>query len=362
MLTIRSSRFQARSCRSALLALSSLLSLLLLFRLDSNPILLPQVRQLLSRSFLAVSNVIGCKCTRGARPSERSLSSYGKSPNPSGWRLIDYVQGPRAHLVHSVEKGKLDHLSRLSRAIIPNRPTHAYKAPNISLRFNRGRKMPNADESKYTIITGQYETGTQEQKGAISRVLGPDQTEYKYKVYFYWYNVIHELGHAILHFNQHDELHHVEEELVANDFAVAYWSHYGEDPKINALRDIVQSSIPRLDRPAPAGMDYIAYARANWGKEELFTFSNYGWFQFSSVLDSLRNQKPLASMLRIMSHNNIDPQPKQVLSYDIDQQKIPLKIVEDATLILRKWGITLPSLPHLMVHDPYRHGISTVGY
>jgi hypothetical protein len=232
----------------------------------------------------------------------------------------------------------------------------------MALYFNRGTNMQNIDESKYTIITGKYETGAQEQKEAISHVLGPDQIEHKYKIYFYWYNVIHELGHAILHFNQHDELHHVEEELVANDFAVAYWSYYGEDSKINALKDIVQNSISQLDRPAPAGLDYIAYARANWGKKDLFTFNNYGWFQFSCVSDFLRNHKPLASMLSIMSHNTINPQPKETLCYDINEEGIPLKIVQDATLILRKWGITLPSIPHLMVDDPYRHGISTVGY
>jgi hypothetical protein len=32
------------------------------------------------------------------------------------------------------------------------------------------------------------------------------------------------------------------------------------------------------------------------------------------------------------------------------------------TRIVRTWGVHLPPLPHLMVDDPYRHGVSTVGY
>lgn len=222
--------------------------------------------------------------------------------------------------------------------------------------------MQDIDTGKYTIITGKYETGTHEQKNVIAEMLGADETDYKYKIYFFWYNVIHELGHAILHFNQHKQLNDFEEEPIVNDFAVAFWSYYGEDSKFRALKEIVIDAITRFTCPAPVGMDYMTYAKENWGKEELFTFNNYGWFQFSCVLDSLNNQKPLATVLQTMSNNVITQQTKQILAYDINVDELPLKIVRDASRILRDWGITLPTLPHLMVDDPYRHGISTVGY
>jgi hypothetical protein len=222
--------------------------------------------------------------------------------------------------------------------------------------------MQIIDTGKYTIITGKYETGTHEQKSAIAEILGEKELDYKYKIYFHWYNVIHELGHAILHFNKHKPLNDVEEEPIVNNFAVAFWSYYGEDSKFMALNEIVQNAVSRFKCPAPVGMDYMTYAKENWGKEELFTFNNYGWFQFSCVLDSLNNQKPLSTMLQTMTNNVILMQPKQILSYDISDDELPLKIVKDASSILRNWGVTLPTLPHLMVNDPFRHGISTAGY
>jgi hypothetical protein len=222
--------------------------------------------------------------------------------------------------------------------------------------------MQSNSIGSYTLITGRFESGTQEQKNSIADILGTDQVLQKYRVYFYWYNVIHELGHAILHFNQHKEMSDVEEEPVVNDFAVAYWSYYGEEQKLAALQEIVRDSLARTCRPAPAGMDHMAYARENWGKEDFFNFNNYGWFQFSCVQDSLRNHKPILQHLQAMSTNVITTQPRATLRYDIDDDDMPFKIVKDATNILRKWGVTLPVLPHCIVDNPYRHGISTVGY
>jgi hypothetical protein len=153
--------------------------------------------------------------------------------------------------------------------------------------------MADVDAGSYTLITGKYETGTPEQKKVISDILGANQIEYKYKLYFHWYNVIHELGHAILRFNANDKLQDVEEEPLVNDFAVAYWSYYGENKRYQDLYEIVKKASTRYVCPVPAGMDYMLYARENWGKEDFFTFNNYGWFQFNCVLDSLNNQKPL---------------------------------------------------------------------
>jgi hypothetical protein len=214
---------------------------------------------------------------------------------------------------------------------------------------------------KYTIITGTLRKGSRETHD-IAAILGADRLEYNYKICFHWYNVIHELGHAILHFNTHEEYTDVEEEPLVNDFAVAYWTHYGEKTKFNALQEIVRAGIARFTRPAPAGIDPVTYARENWGNEGFFSFNNYGWFQFSLVIESLQNPKPLEAVLHKMTGNAISPRPKKTLRYNMAAEDVALQVVRDATLIVRQWGVTLPILPHLLVDDPYRHGVSTVGY
>lgn len=228
--------------------------------------------------------------------------------------------------------------------------------------------MNNSETDQYTIITGKFETGGPEIKKVISDILGADKLEEKYKLYFYWFNVIHELGHVILRFNEHENLSDFEEEPIVNDFAIAFWSYYGETLKFKQLSELIQDSIPRFVspvpevHPVPEDINYIEYAEKNWGKETFFTWNNYGWFQFNCVLNSLCNKKSLEDMLRIMSNNMIITQPKLLLSYEINADKLPMRIVQDATVILRDWGINLPDIPHIMVDDPFRHGISKIGY
>lgn len=56
--------------------------------------------------------------------------------------------------------------------------------------------MNNVDEYKVEITTGQYVTAPLEQQLMIRHLLGED-VENHFDIYFHWYNMIHELGHAI---------------------------------------------------------------------------------------------------------------------------------------------------------------------
>lgn len=50
------------------------------------------------------------------------------------------------------------------------------------------------------IITGQYSTAGDIGQQMIQALFGKD-AQYRYELYFHWYNLIHELGHAIMMFN-----------------------------------------------------------------------------------------------------------------------------------------------------------------
>lgn len=214
----------------------------------------------------------------------------------------------------------------------------------------------------YMLITGRYETGSPEIKAQIAGILGTERTAETYRLYFYWYNVLHELGHAILHFNEHPLYTDFEEEPLVNAFAVAFWSLYGEKEKMDALRDLVNAALSRCVSPAPSGMGYREYARRYWGTPAFFTFNNYAWVQFHSVAETLRRPKPLGEVLSLLSDRPITEQLGYTLAYDLGEKELPLRIVREVVPILREWGISLPDLPHRMVDDPSRHGISTAGF
>ena len=152
-----------------------------------------------------------------------------------------------------------------------------------------------------TIITGKYETGTHEQKDDIGKIIGNENTAYDFTLYFHWFNVMHEFGHAICNYNIQNKEDYFNQsfamqEPLVNDFAVAYWVYYGEQEKLNYLKHMVTKAFSRFKNPAP-GIHYIDYAITNWNNPDFWTFNNYGWFQFSCVRNSLSNPKTLKEML-----------------------------------------------------------------
>ena len=83
----------------------------------------------------------------------------------------------------------------------------------------------------YKIISGQYELGTEEQQAGYKMLFGEDNIQYKFDLYFHWYNIVHELGHCVLDV-QNISMSNVQEEMFANEFAVAYWKYIGEEARI----------------------------------------------------------------------------------------------------------------------------------
>ena len=145
-----------------------------------------------------------------------------------------------------------------------------------------------------------------------------EKTEYIYELYFHWYNVIHELGHAIMMFNSSCELHPVEEEQLVNDFAYAYWKYYGEQEKLKELSSIVNDTICKFSVPTCNDESYIDYAKNVWETEEFFTFNNYGWFQFSSVQAAIANAPNLEQALNRMCSIKVLPKKAETLIYEIE--------------------------------------------
>lgn len=204
------------------------------------------------------------------------------------------------------------------------------------------------------IITGLYKNGSAQQHELVGNLFGLHQAEEWYEIYFHWYNVIHELGHALIAWNMEQRPTPVEEEQLVNDFAMAYWRYYGEEEKLSLLEKIVSDTLPRFTRPAAEGVGHLDYANENWGKEGFYTFNNYGWFQFNCVAAALKKQTSLMIVLQRMGGVHLEAQPKETLHY-IPDERLAATVIEDAAPLMVKWGMKVPVVRLAYSNDLNEH-------
>lgn len=204
----------------------------------------------------------------------------------------------------------------------------------------------------YLVTTARYNQGTKEDQINVETALGKENTEERFEIYFQWYNVIHELGHGVKLYNSNIKISSAEEEQLVNDFAVAYWLHYGEEEKLKELEDIVNYAAENIKSDAKEGQSYMEFAESNWNKSSFFTFNNYGWFQFSSVKESLKNKKTLEEVLKEMEIENIEIPSKETLEYDEITEEVSTKIINDAVENFNEWGLEFPKTYQTFNNDP----------
>ena len=129
----------------------------------------------------------------------------------------------------------------------------------------------------YKIISGQYELGTEQQQEGYRMLFGEENIQYKFDLYFHWYNIIHELGHCIVDV-QKINMTNVQEEMFVNEFAVAYWKHMGENDKLEQLGNILKEIISNMPSPVPNNISFVEYYESIWGTELLNDVMLYGYF------------------------------------------------------------------------------------
>ena len=206
--------------------------------------------------------------------------------------------------------------------------------------------MERADEYRLEIVTGRYQAASAAQREML-RVLFGESAAQDYEIYFHWYNILHELGHAVMMFHAAARPHPAQEEQLVNDFAVAYWRHYAQPQRLERLGEIVRRALRRL--PAPAA-DHLEYAKARWDTEEMRSFEGYGWFQFSSVRQALGGEKSFAQALRDMGVHSVCPQARKALVYDLDDETA-CRVLADACKTLKSWGVRLPDEARIVFCD-----------
>ena len=218
----------------------------------------------------------------------------------------------------------------------------------------------------YSVTTARYNAGTQEQNEEVVLALGTERTEEDFRTYFQWYNVIHEMGHGMIRYNSHKKFGNAEEEQLVNDFAVAYWMMYGEADKLERMEYITSHAMNSLQSDAEPGQTYMEFAKARWGKRGFFTFRNYGWFQFSSSNESLKNKKDMATVLREMGIDSFDlPENPEIISYGVMSEEVSDQILIDAVENINSWGVYFPKVYHKYHNNPndnYSKPVKDLGF
>ena len=224
------------------------------------------------------------------------------------------------------------------------------------------------DEEVILIITGRYGQGTHESNEMVSSILGGDNSQERFNVYFNWYNIIHEIGHIVDNMLQDDgfgEIGFMDGELFANSFAVAFWARYGDEETFNMLSETVAYAIENFERPVAEDEDIFDFARLFEAGDIEFNFNNYGWFQFSLVNHALTEIRDLASLLTEAGHEFSEAPPPRTLTFSsIGEDGIP-EILASVFSVLREWGIEMPSpVYHILNDDPNMHAVvpgATIG-
>ena len=204
----------------------------------------------------------------------------------------------------------------------------------------------------YTIISGQYEFGTEDQQSDFKMLLGEDNIQHKFDLYFHWYNIVHELGHCVVD-SQQIHMSGVQEEMFVNEFAVAYWNYIGAEARLNELEDMLNGIHTSIPSPVPHDMSLAEYYESIWETEILDNVMVYGYFQLNSVLEALKAKKDFKTVLNsigidlnrdiVMSkyedaicaenaHKVFDQAVANIRKLDIRPIQVVLELVENPTI------------------------------
>lgn len=204
---------------------------------------------------------------------------------------------------------------------------------------------------KYIIYSGQFEKGTQEQQEVFSRLLGFQNTQYKFDFYFHWYNIIHEYGHCLCSHYDSDIIG-LKQEFLVNRFAVSIWQYAGYEQELEELKKIINEILQRTKDPVPNDMSFTEYYEQIWGTNELMQIPIYGYFQFKSVQMALETKEDLENVLMEMGiHKKIGNQRFVYKRYLISSATAK-EVLNDVRYLLDRLGVEQPLVDVELVENP----------
>lgn len=206
----------------------------------------------------------------------------------------------------------------------------------------------------YRIISGQFDRGTEEQKAALIQLFGKDNIQYKFDLYFHWYNIVHEYGHCLLDYYNRS-IGGVKEEILVNQFAVGYWKHMGYKKELQRLETMLSEILQRIPNPVPDSMSLVEYYEQIWETDLLMRVDIYGYLQLESVLLALKDTEGFMTTLEKMGiRKALAKKENPCMEYSISVQTANT-VLDNLQLMLEHSGIEHPDVELEFVDDPSIH-------
>ena len=202
---------------------------------------------------------------------------------------------------------------------------------------------------KYKIISGRYETGNDEQQMGYKMLFGENNIQYKFDLYFHWYNLVHEMGHCLVE-KYGLKLSPVQEEMYVNELAVAYYRYVGDADRLEELRVMLVTILDHMPSPVPDGESFTSFFESIWGTELLMNVMTYGYFQLNSVLEAMKIGREFAEVISklgvTISADDVKECKEEIASNNAD------KFLTAAIENIIACGLEVPEISLELVDNP----------
>ena len=202
---------------------------------------------------------------------------------------------------------------------------------------------------KYKIISGRYETGNEEQQMGYKMLFGENNIQYKFDLYFHWYNLVHEMGHCLVE-KYGLKLSPVQEEMYVNELAVAYYRYVGDADRLEELRAMLVTILDHMSSPVPDGESFTSFFESIWGTELLMNVMTYGYFQPNSVLEAMKIGREFAEVISklgvTISADDVKECKEEIASNNAD------KFLTAAIENIIACGLEVPEISLELVDNP----------
>ena len=202
---------------------------------------------------------------------------------------------------------------------------------------------------KYKILSGKFETGNEEQQMGYKMLFGEVSIQYKFDLYFHWYNLVHEMGHCLVE-KYGLALSPVQEEMYVNELAVSYYRYVGESDRLAELKSILKAVIDQMPSPVPEGESFTSFFESIWGTDALMNVMTYGYFQLNSVLEAMKTGRKFADVISelgvAISQADVKECKEEITSNNAE------KFLSAAIENIKACGLEVPEIRLELVENP----------
>ena len=210
---------------------------------------------------------------------------------------------------------------------------------------------------KYKIVSGRYETGKEEEQMGYRQLFGEDNIQYKFDLYFHWYNLVHEMGHCLVE-KYGKQLSKVQEEMFVNALAVSYYRYIGDSERLSELQSYLQAVIDMVPSPVPEGQTFTSFFESIWGTEALNNVMLYGFFQLNSVLEAMHKDMSFEEVAKDLGVT-LRPEKPVKCSAAVTSSNATL-FLESAVENMKSFGFEVPEITLELADNPMIQCAQTV--